>query len=374
MFGDWYNPLGQVHHTGEVFADGAALYEAASLDSITSKQRNSWFSQCDDEYVTIWVYMPESAPSDHKMELSARPFGFFPKEEGRNYITVSGLTIENVATQWAPPTAFQTGAIGPNWSKGWIIEKCTVRNSKCSGISIGKRREAQDNRWSIDPIKGGAQTYTEVIFTNLSKDWSKENIGSHIIRNNTIYNCGQTGIVGCMGGAFSTIENNRIFNIAIRNEFTGAEIGGIKLHAGIDVIIKNNVIFNATRGIWFDWESQGVRITRNLLFNNESDDLCLELNHGPMLIDNNISLSYTSILNESQGTAFVHNIFAGATYLLREIKRFSMYHIPHDTAVLGSIFVYGGDDKIYNNIYIGHNKNWYYPGRPATHISLFHNR
>ena len=74
-------------------------------------------------------------------------------------------------------------------------------------------------------------------------------------------------------------------------------------------------------------------------------------------------------MNESQGTAFVHNIFAGATYLLREIKRFSMYHIPHDTAVLGSIFVYGGDDKIYNNIYIGHNKNWYYPGRPATHIS-----
>ena len=97
-----------------------------------------------------------------------------------------GLIIENVATQWAPPTAFQAGAIGPHWSRGWVIESCTVRNCKCCAISLGKRREDTDNLWTRDPAKGGAQTYTEVIFTNLHHDWTRNEVGSHTVRNNTI--------------------------------------------------------------------------------------------------------------------------------------------------------------------------------------------
>lgn len=32
IFGDWYDSFGQVHHTGEIFVDDEALYEAPDLN------------------------------------------------------------------------------------------------------------------------------------------------------------------------------------------------------------------------------------------------------------------------------------------------------------------------------------------------------
>ena len=351
--GDWYDSLGQDHHTGEVYADGHALYEASSLETIGEKGHESWYSVTDDEKVELWVWMPSGSPLERNMEVSVRKTGFFPKDEHIDYIVVSGLTVECTATQWAPPTAFQIGAIGTHWSWGWIIENCTVRNSKCSGISIGKRREETDNMWSRNPVKGGAQTYTETVFTNQFRDWKRGSVGGHIVRNNHIYDCGQAGIVGCMGGAFSRFENNHIHNITDRGEFSGAEVAGIKLHAGIDVVIKNNVIHDAHRGIWLDWEAQNARVTGNILYRHASQDIFVEVCHGPVTIDHNICLSGCSFLNMSQGTALAHNLFCGKIVLRPETGRFTMYHIPHETAVLGSIVVYGGDDRCFNNVFIG---------------------
>ena len=65
-------------------------------------------------------------------------------------------------------------------------------------------------------------------------------------------------------------------------------MGGIKLHAPIDVLIKGNRIHDAGRAIWPDWMTQGTRITQNLCYNNGGDDMFLEVNHGPCVIDNNI--------------------------------------------------------------------------------------
>ena len=353
IYGDWYDPCGQTHHTGEIFMDGEALYEAASSDSLTGQTRNSWFARSDGETVTFLVYLPTENPRDHVMEMSARSFGFFPKEEHISYITLDGITVENVATQWAPPTAFQTGAVGPNWSRGWVIENCTIRNSKCVGLSLGKRREETDNQWTRSPQKGGAQTYTEVVFTNLHRDWSREYVGSHTVRHNTIYNCGQAGIVGCMGGIYSTIEDNHIYNINCRGEFGGAEVAGIKLHAGIDVLIAHNCIHDCTMGLWIDWEGQGMRVTKNAFFRNAARDIFIEVCHGPTLIDHNLLLSPTSFSNNSQGTALVHNLISGGVDVWNEPNRFTMYHFPHETAILGSIIIYGGDDKILNNVYLG---------------------
>lgn len=151
IFGDWYDGFGQVHHTGEVFLDGEALFEVPDPDRLRQPaDRRNWFAEVSEQETTFWIYLPEGDPNEHQTEAGVRPFCFFPEQEGLGYITVSGLTLENAATQWAPPTAFQPGIIGPNWSKGWIIENCVVRNSKCAGISLGKRREARGNIWSYD--------------------------------------------------------------------------------------------------------------------------------------------------------------------------------------------------------------------------------
>jgi hypothetical protein len=58
--------------------------------------------------------------------------------------------------------------------------------------------------------------------------------------------------------------------------------------------------------------AQGARVTRNLLHdNNTREDLFVEVNHGPFLVDNNLFLSGRSLFDMSQGGAYVHNLFAG---------------------------------------------------------------
>ena len=97
---------------------------------------------------------------------------------------------------------------------------------------------------------------------------TKENIGHHIIRRCNIHDCGQTGIVGHLGGVFSIIEDNHIHHINNKQNLAGAEIGGIKMHAAIDVIIRRNHFHHCTRGLWLDWQAQGTRVTQNLFHDN----------------------------------------------------------------------------------------------------------
>ena len=84
------------------------------------------------------------------MEINARPACFFPKEQGVNYITVQGFKMSQAAVQWAPPTGVQKGLLGPNWSKGWIIEGNEISNAKCSGISLGKDFASGNNLWTLE--------------------------------------------------------------------------------------------------------------------------------------------------------------------------------------------------------------------------------
>lgn len=357
IYGDWYDDLGIKHHTGEVYMNGISMYEGSSvealLEPVLPERSLCWYAEVSDENTVIWCNFQNADPNANLIEINVRPFCFFPGGEGINYITVSGLWVRQVATQWAPPTAFQTGAMGTHWSKGWVIENCTVSHSKCCGISIGKRRDAFDNAWSANPEKGGAQTYTETVFRNLKRDWSKDMIGSHIIRNNHIYQCGQAGIIGNMGCAFSIIERNNIHDINIRQEFEGAEIAGIKLHAAIDTLITGNSFHDCNRGLWLDWQAQGTRVTQNIFFENAWQDMFIEVCHGPCLIDHNLFLSKTNLRNLSQGSALVHNLFAGKLKVHRDTSRFSLYHLPHDTFVAGVMLIYGGDDRVANNIFLG---------------------
>lgn len=355
--GDWFDGFGRIHHTGEVFLDGEAMYEAASLEELVQQapempESYRWFAVVEREHTVFYGNFQKKDPNACFTEISVRPYCFFPSREGRNYITVSGITMRQAATQWAPPTAFQAGLIGTHWSKGWIIENCTVSESKCVGISLGKKADAKDNHWLADHRKGGTQTYMEMIFSNINDGWNKERIGSHIVRNNEIYNCGQAGIVGNMGCAFSDIIGNHIHHINMRHEFGGAEMAGIKFHSAVDTVIEGNCIHDCIGGLWLDWQAQGTAVRRNSFFEN-GIDLYIEVCHGPCLVCNNLFLSPKSFWNVSQGTACVQNLFAGELRPIPDKSRFTLYHLPHSTMVGGVMLVYGGDDKIANNIFVG---------------------
>lgn len=364
--GDWFNNHGRDHHTGEVFLNGKSFYEKESLDKVknpvamkgiadTIGSTYTWYCQSDDANTTIWANFHGANPNKELVEISTRPTCFYPSEPGINYLTLSGFNISQAATQWGAPTAEQIGMVATHWNKGWIIENNTISDSKCSGITLGKERATGHNVWSENPSRDGSLHYIEVTFNTLRNGWNKENIGSHIVRNNTIFNCEQTGMCGSMGAAFSTVENNHIYNIWTKRQFSGAEIGGIKFHAAIDTEIRGNRIHNSGRGIWLDWMTQGTHVTGNLLYNNDQDDLFVEVSHGPFMVDNNILASPTSMLLVSEGGTMVHNLILGRIHRMPDLGRYTPYHLAHSTEVKGLSITLGGDDRYYNNIFA---TNW----------------
>ena len=337
----------------------------------------------DGEDTVLYANFQDKDPNAEHVEINVRRRCFFPAETGRGYITVSGFRIEKAATTWAPPAAFQDGMIGPHWSKGWIIEDCDISNSKCGGISLGKYYdEENDHYFTVKHLKSPTQMERDAVCRGQYHGWLKENVGSHIVRRCNIHHCEQCGIVGRMGAVFSIIEDNHIHHINNMQQLGGAEISGIKLHAAIDVIIRRNYIHHCTMGVWCDWEAQGTRISQNLMHDNHRPDYCtwaeggmgsqdifIEVGHGPTLIDNNILLSKSSVRLATEGVACVHNLMCGAFTAVGSGtgSRYTPYHIRHRTEVAGFMTILHGDDRIYNNIFV---QRW--PAEEMTKASDHH--
>lgn len=364
IIGDWFNDKGRPHHTGEVYLNGKSLWETNLLERVLHPvpyaegrdQEGStwtWFTESDEQNIYLYANFHDRDPNNEVVEINVRDSCFYPDQPGRDYITVRGFHLKQAATQWAAPTAEQIGLIGTHWSKGWIIEGNVISDSKCSCVTLGKDRKTGHNVWINDPGKDGAIHYNEVIQRALAIGWSKEKIGSHIVRNNTISRCEQAGIAGSLGGAFSQIYGNHIHDVWAKRQFTGAEMGGIKLHAAIDVVIRNNRIHNAGRGLWLDWMAQGTRVSGNLFYDNTTDDIFVEVDHGPFVVDNNILLSETSLRDWSEGGAYVHNLFGGLISARQELSRFTPFHPAHSTEVAGLNNIGGGDDRFFNNLFAG---------------------
>lgn len=388
IYGDWY-VASMTAHTGDIYLNGKSMYEVTVMEKVLHPQRSrtswdpefsvyTWYTRQEKERdeTLLFANFQGKNPNEENVEISVRKNCFYPEKEGVGYITLSGFTVRQAATQWAPPTAYQEGMIGPHWSKGWIIEDCEIYESKCSGISLGKYLQPEnDNKWSKWKYKDGTQTERECICLAQTEGWGKERIGSHIIRRCDIHDCGQTGIVGHLGGVFSVIEDNCIHHINNKQNLCGAEIGGIKMHAAIDVVIRRNHIYNCTRGLWLDWQAQGTRVTGNLFFNNclpkdgnltmenvMGEDIFVEVSHGPTLIDHNILLSDCAMKLAAQGIAIVHNLIAGSFTAVgrgvdngtvtKAAPRYTPYHIPHGTQIAGFMTILHGDMRFYNNIFI----------------------
>jgi hypothetical protein len=374
--GDWVvYPDGAPHkHLGDVYLNGLSFYEVHSRDDVTDpplrtevidnwtnlpdEVRNPeqtklvWYAEVGAETTTIWANFSGADPNAELVEINVRRSVFYPVVNHLDYITVRGFELAQAACPWTPPTADQPGLIGPNWAKGWIIEDNVIHDAKCSAISIGKEASTGHNYATERGDKPGYQYQLESVFAAQQIGWDKEHIGSHVIRRNTIYDCGQNGIVGHLGCVFSTIEDNHIYNIAVKREYYGYEIGGIKLHAAIDVEIRHNRIHDSSLGIWLDWQTQGTRITRNVFYHNNRD-LFVEVSHGPYLVDHNVLASKASFESFSQGGAFVNNLFAGTLRLEQVLDRATPYHRPHSTQVSGYAVIVGGDDRYVGNVFLG---------------------
>ena len=400
--GDWIvyaDASSPKKHLGEVYLNGISFYEVTSRDAVTNPPLRTgvtddwtgvteqvsepartqlvWYAEVEDDATTIWANFQGADANTNTVEINVRRSVFYPTEHHVDFITVRGFELAQAASPWAPPTADQPGLIGPNWAKGWIIEDNRIHDAKCAAISIGKEASTGHNAATVRRDKPGYQYQLESVFAARQIGWDREHVGSHIIRGNTIYDCGQAGIVGHLGCAFSTIEDNHIYNIALKREFYGYEIAGIKLHAAIDVIIRHNRIHNCSLGTWLDWQAQGTRVSRNLFYDNRRD-LFVEVSHGPYLVEHNVFASPASLELFSQGGAFVNNLVCGTVSLEPVLDRPTPFHVPHSTQVAGYAAIYGGDDRHVGNIYLGGNGAPAYgptarPGQTADHGTAGYN-
>ncbi len=362
LAGHWFYPSGQPpakskdieprkNHTGAVYLNGVWLNEALTLQEALQPAGDQavWFATVTDTETTIWAQFPQADPNQELTEINVRQTVFFPDQSGLDYITVRGFTMSHAATPWAPPTQKQMGLIGPHWSRGWIIEDNVISHAVTACIQLGIKEmgEFEGNVHGMNAVFRHAYD---------SGEWTREKVGSHIIRRNRIHDCGTTGINGNMGASFSLIEENHIYDIHRDRSWSGLEQGGIKLHAAIDTVIRNNVIYRAgygrARALWIDWLAQGALIEGNICFDNNLTDLFLEVSHGPTLVANNVFMSKTSIVSTSRGAAFVNNYIAGNVSIAATTRK-TPYAEPHSTRLVELVINQPLDDRFINNIFAG---------------------
>ncbi len=373
------------YHRGSVFIDENPLTEMLTMDS-TLLIPNSWYTETSNGVTRIWVNFREQDPNTALTEIAVRECIFFPEKTNINYITIDGFRIMHSAENWAPPLTHQKGAVGTNRGCGWVIQNCHISDAKCIGICLGYVTGYTDKYLDLDKFENDLRPRVEVF--DQHPDYLKDKkafeanlehrfqmsiknmrililpdsttFGRHVVRNNEIRRCGQSGIAGDGGNKFSLVEGNLIENTNYSKQFGGWETAGIKFHGAVDVIIRNNLINGvygvreeAAFGIWLDWEAQGTRISGNVISNTDNKALYLEVNHGPILVDNNVIIG-GGVYEHSEGVIFVHNLFYKGNFrFARDEKRVTPYYRPHSMVVMGYKGIAMCDDRWYNNIFIG---------------------
>jgi len=125
---------------------------------------------------------------------------------------------------------------------------------------------------------------------------------SHVVRNNRISFCEQTGVVA-VSAARSARSRTTRFTIAMCCGSSRAEMAASSSWCDDVEISHNHIYRNGSFAVWLDWMAQGRHVTGNLMHDNLGQDLFMEVDHGPFVVDNNLMLSRNSQLIVSRGGA-----------------------------------------------------------------------
>lgn len=329
------------YHLGDVYCNDEALNEVFSIEDCIN-EKNTWFTKQDGENTLLYANFDMLDPNKSLVEINVRPTIIFPEKSGLKYIIIDGFDIRHSASQWCDIHGLEEGAIGMRYGYKWIVQNCTISNSRNNGISMGVTDEVFFSR---DLTKGG---------NNIPPYGS---FGFHVIRNNKISRCGQCGIYGCYGAIGSVIENNEITETLYRKEWFGTNQADIKILFPIDVTISGNKFFGESGcgfAIWLDWGAQNVRVTKNLIMDRPTG-VFTEVSFGPTIIDNNVFI-HSGILDCSDGNVYVHNLFYESPLfqIIPEPSRpFVPYFKAHSTEVMGRNATKQRHERWYNNLFIG---------------------
>ncbi len=246
---------------GMVFVDGAPLKQVLKPVDLQDHSEGAFWVEHNG--MTLHIRFPEGKnPENSLTEATVKEQLFVPREYGLGYIKIKGIHFMHAGNGFPVP---QRGLISSNRGNHWIIENCTIEWANSLGIDLG------NEMWHTVNQPG---------------------LGYHIVRGNTIRNCGISGLEALTAPGL-LVEDNLFDNIGWQDAELAFESGGIKFHKAQNCLIRRNVfrkIYYAP-GIWLDYLSnQNCRITHNLFTDITSarGAIYIEVSRNLCRVDHNI--------------------------------------------------------------------------------------
>jgi hypothetical protein len=248
---------------GLLFVEGQPLEQVVFYRELWRKPGTYWV---EDDGLNLHFRLPgDEAPTSHTIEFTAREQVFSPAVKHLGYIHVKGLRFERVGNGFPGE---QRGALSTNCGHHWLIEGNEIHWANAVGMDIGNQS---------------------------SHHWGEQQAGFHIVRRNTVTDCGITGICGVVVKwklHDTVIEDNRLE----RNCWHDAELlwenAAIKIHLAVDCLIRHNLIRDTGygAGIWVDFNNANTRVCHNVIINirTEHGAIFFEASQKPNLVDENV--------------------------------------------------------------------------------------
>jgi len=273
---------------GLVFQDGRRLRQVGEREELT-KEAGTYLVSPDASTLLVRPF-GDADPNKATMEITTHQCVFAPEEIGLGYIHVKGFTIEHAGNPFPFP---QYGALSTWRGHHWLIEGNMVRQANGVGIDIG------DQFWGLP------QPETKPAW--------------HIVRRNTVTDCGVCGIQG-LATTNSLVEENVLRNNAFHPVEQYWETGAIKLHCNNGTLIRRNRIFDTLHGggIWMDFANVNSRCCENIIVGSRTvhGGIFLEASLRPNLIDRNVIWDTQGAgiyEHDSRGQTFAHNFIGRST-------------------------------------------------------------
>ncbi|MCE9553734.1 MAG: right-handed parallel beta-helix repeat-containing protein [Planctomycetes bacterium] len=244
---------------GLIFQNGKRLRQVPHYDDLAKTAGTYWV---EGDGTTLFV-RPQNGVDPHgaAWEVTTQGFVFAPETLGLGFIRVKGFTIQHCGNCFPWP---ENGALSTQRGHHWVIEENTVRQCNSIGIDIG------DQLLRGDPTVSAG--------------------GLHIIRRNTITDCGIGGIEGKRLDR-TLIEDNTIRRCGWHNIWRLYECGGIKILATRSCLVRRNLVTDTTGapGIWLDYNNVNSRCTGNIVINADCPcgGIFVEGSQKPNLVDTN---------------------------------------------------------------------------------------
>ncbi|MEM6376748.1 MAG: right-handed parallel beta-helix repeat-containing protein, partial [Bacteroidota bacterium] len=238
-------------------------------------------------------------PNETSFEVTQHEQLFVPEYVGTPYLKIKGLHFEHAGN------GFMRTGVGAIFNKGghhWIIEENEISGINSVALEIGMRfTEERD-------------------ITAEEKALSQTTPGGHLVRKNTIHNCGTGGIQG-LRNTDVLVEENHLYNIGWQDTENYWECAAIKLLVCRRTLVQKNRIHDimAANAVWLDWDNENCRVTKNLIYDMQpamGGAIYVEASRStPNWIDNNILYKISNIaisVYDSDYTVTFNNLIAKA--------------------------------------------------------------